>query len=524
MIKAEMIISYFRNIPRNARYAFCSSVVFGLIAHLYMFTNKLPNYDDLTGLRAYGAGSVLGRWFLEMLGDAREKLLGNYSMPWLNGMFLVFCIALVSAMTVHLLNIRDRVLSVLAGGIMVSFAPVMGTAFFMFTAPFYGIALVFSELAVWMFLSQKRSLKIIGCVLGVLSIGIYQAYFPFCAALLVLILLRQLFSEKPFVTICKNALQYLALLVVTIIGYLVITRIFWGNELSSYQGADQMGRLNIAEIPTIIKTIYSNYRAFHFGEFNGINSNRMILGGLSMLCICGYIEVGVYAAAQFVKKNRNSILKGLMSILLVAVFPIAVFGIYLMASHAYVYSLMFYPLVLCFIMPVMLLDQWNQSENGLFNGFPKMEKIVLSVANVLVVLTLSLSTTGYCHYDNEYYLQIALCKEQTAAIVTTWITQIKSLEGYRDDMPVAFIGSYHDESYYNAENYFPNTYLAGWTNYVLSHQYLQYMKTYCGYSPTVISDISALLAEEEIRGMPCYPADGSIRIIDGIVVFKFSES
>lgn len=523
MIKAEMMASYIHNIPKNARNAFCSSIVFGLIAHLYMFTNKLPNYDDLTGLRAYGASRVLGRWFLWMLGEVRERLLGNYSMPWLNGMFYIFCIAMVSALTVHLLNIRDTVLSALIGGIMVSFAPVMGTAFFMFTAPFYGIALVFAALAVWMFLSEKWYLRIVGCIFGVLSIGIYQAYFPFCAALLVLILLRQLFSEKTFVSVCKNALQYFALLVITVIGYLAITRIFWGNELSSYQGADQMGKLNIAELPVIIKTIYDNYRTFHFGQFNGINSNLLILSGLSMLCICGYIEVGIYAVAQFLHKKRDSILKGLMSLLLVAIFPIAAFGIYLMASHAYVYSLMFYPLVLCFIMPVMLLDQWNQSEKGLFKGIPKMEKIVLSVANVIVVLMLSLSTAGYCHYDNEYYLQIALCEEQTASIVTTWITQIKSLEGYRADMPVAFIGRYHDETYFNVENYFPNTYLAGWSNYVLSNQYLQYMTTYCGYSPTVISDISELSIATEVQEMPCYPTDGSVRIIDDIVVFKFSE-
>lgn len=362
-----------------------------------------------------------------------------------------------------------------------------------------------------------------GCVFGILSTGIYQAYVPFFAALLVLILLRQLFSEKTFVLVCKNALQYFVLLVITVIGYLAVTRLFWGNELSSYQGADQMGKLTIAELPMIIKTIYDNYRTFHFGQFNGINSNQLILGGLFLLCICGYIEVGVYAASQFVKQNRNSILKGLMSLLLVAVFPIAVFGIYLMANHAYVYSLMLYPPVLCFIMPAMLLDQWNQAEKGLFKGFPKPEKIALSVANVIVVLMLSISTAGYCHYDNEYYLQIALCKEQTTSIVTTWITQIKSLEGYRADMPVAFIGNYHDETYFNAENYFPNTYLAGWSNYVLSNQYLQYMTTYCGYSPTVISDISELSETAEIQGMPCYPVDGSIRIIDGVVVFKFSE-
>ncbi|MCM1537975.1 MAG: glucosyltransferase domain-containing protein [bacterium] len=444
-------------------------------------------------------------------------------MPWLNGLTFVLCIALVSAMVVYLLNIKDRVLSILTGGIMVTFAPVMGTVFFMFTAPFYGIALVFVTLAAWMFVSEKWWIKPIGCVLGILSLGIYQAYFPFCAALLVLSLLKQLFKGKSFRFVLVRAFQYLGLLVVTVIGYLLITRVFWGEELSAYQGADQMGILSITEIPMIIKTIYSNYRRFHFGEFSGINSNITILAGLSVLCICGIIEIVVYAVSRFLQKECDSVLKGLMGLALMAIFPIAVFGIYLMASHAYIYSLMFYPLVLCFIMPVMLLDQWNQSQGGLIRKFPKLEKIILSGANVIVTVMLTLSILGYCHYDNEYYLQIALCKEQTDSIVTTWITQIKSLDGYRADMPVAFIGSYHDDTYYNAENYFPNTYLAGWANYVLSDQYLKYMETYCGYCPVVLHDTSMLMTMPEVQEMPCYPTSGSIRIVDDIVVFKFSE-
>ena len=39
----------------------------------------------------------------------------------------------------------------------------------------------------------------------------------------------------------------------------------------------------------------------------------------------------------------------------------------------------------------------------------------------------------------------------------------------------------------------------------------------------IISDISELSIVAEVQEMPCYPTDGSVRIIDGVVVFKFSE-
>ncbi len=522
MITAESILMSLRKVPRNIRYAFSSSVVFGLVAHLYMLTNKLPNYDDLTGLRSYGASDTLGRWFLGILGELREMLLGNYSMPWLNGITYILCIAAVAGITVSLLDIQDRMLCILTGGIMVVFSAVMGTLFFMFTAPFYGIALVLAALSVRLFVSPRLSRNLLGCVLGILSLGIYQAYFPFCAALLVLILIRQLFAEERFTKLLGKSFRYLGLLAVTVAGYLILTRVCLGGRLSSYQGADAMGSLNPAEIPRIIGDIYRSYFTMHTGQFNGVNASVVIVLGLLLLSLCGWAEIAVYAVKQFVRRKREAVCRGLMGILLAVLFPIAVFGIYLMCSHAFIYSLMFYPLVLLFVMPVMLLDQCNRQTQQSQERVSKKGKIVLSAANLVTVAALSLSIVGYCHYDNEYYLQIDLCERQAASVVTTWVTQIKSLDGYRPDMPVAFIGDYQDETYFRADNYFPNTLLAGWTNYVTSDQYQHYMVTYCGFHPEIIHDTGELEALPEVQEMPCYPYDGSIQIIHDTVVLKFS--
>ena len=57
------IQSIYSKISRPFRTAFMAAVIFAIIAHLYMFMNKLPNYDDM-GLNGFGATFRLGRWFL----------------------------------------------------------------------------------------------------------------------------------------------------------------------------------------------------------------------------------------------------------------------------------------------------------------------------------------------------------------------------------------------------------------------------------------------------------------------------
>ena len=62
--------------------AFTSGIIVGLLAHLYMFMNKFPNYDDMA-INSFGASLKLGRWFLWVLGAIAYHLDFVYSIPWI---------------------------------------------------------------------------------------------------------------------------------------------------------------------------------------------------------------------------------------------------------------------------------------------------------------------------------------------------------------------------------------------------------------------------------------------------------
>ena len=53
----------------------------------------------------------------------------------------------------------------------------------------------------------------------------------------------------------------------------------------------------------------------------------------------------------------------------------------------------------------------------------------------------------------------------------------------------------------------------------------QIITKYLGFAPRFCSyeEIVALMENEEVQAMPSYPDDGSIKIVDGVIVVKIME-
>ena len=63
------IINWYRKLSSTVKTAFYSAVILGLFAHLYQFTNKLYNYDELANTPGgIGLSTEQGRWLLNWMG------------------------------------------------------------------------------------------------------------------------------------------------------------------------------------------------------------------------------------------------------------------------------------------------------------------------------------------------------------------------------------------------------------------------------------------------------------------------
>ena len=93
----DIIKSLWNKIPSAVRICFISGIIAGILFHAYMFTNKLPNWDDINNVGSYAVGAEFGRWFLKYA----HLLGGKWSVPWLSG---IFSIVLISAAACFVLS------------------------------------------------------------------------------------------------------------------------------------------------------------------------------------------------------------------------------------------------------------------------------------------------------------------------------------------------------------------------------------------------------------------------------------
>lgn len=112
--------------------AFASAIVIGLLAHLYAFTNKLYNYDELYSTPgSYGVGIENNRWFLELLGRLSSRTLtGSYSFPLVNGAISVILLAISAMLVVRMFEVKSTLFAGAIGGFMVAFPAITCMFFF----------------------------------------------------------------------------------------------------------------------------------------------------------------------------------------------------------------------------------------------------------------------------------------------------------------------------------------------------------------------------------------------------------
>lgn len=495
--------------------AFIAAIIAGLAAHMYMFTNKLPNFDDLIGINSFGATFRNGRWFLWVVGAVAYHLDLVFSLPWINGLITLLLLGVSAGMIADLFRMESRTANVLLGAALVVFPSWTGTFFYMFTAPYYALAVFMAVVSVWFTVRYQwgivPSVLLLAC-----SLGIYQSYLPFTATLYVVLLFLMLFEDRyGYFDILKKSLWYLLALATGTLLYFICMRLslfLTGQELTAYKGISSMGKFELSRLPEILNTIGENF----FGIF--LNNNMEI--GYNYLTKGMYLVLLVVSAALMLRlfiallKKRNT-LKAIETVVLAAIYVIAVNSIYIMCEDG-IYSLMYYSYVFLILFPFVLLDRSMKQAEG---------RLVVA-AEYGVTLVAAIGIVSYCHFANGQYVSMQLSLEQASSYYTTMITQIKSTEGYQEDMKVVLSGvDIVDKTLYHNE--IMNAFSMSGRDDALADAYSKqnFILYYCGFQAELADEnILSGQSKSVLEGMPTYPNDGSIRILDNAVVVKLSES
>ena len=190
---AERLGLWLRVLYLENRAPFLTAVLAGLAAHMFMFTNKLVNHDDIEALFYKGATITSGRWGLEL----SSLVLPNWSMPWIYGILTLLMIAVSVCVMLRLLGIHSKLSHILLAAVVVSFPSLTGTYCFMFTSAAYGIAFLLAVLSVWFYQKGGPLFVSLAAFSLVLCLSIYQAYVAVAASLFVLLMIKScLDAEK----------------------------------------------------------------------------------------------------------------------------------------------------------------------------------------------------------------------------------------------------------------------------------------------------------------------------------------
>jgi hypothetical protein len=187
--------------------------------------------------------------------------------------------------------------------------------------------------------------------------------------------------------------------------------------------------------------------------------------------------------------------------------------LYILSEEEDMYLLMMYGLVSILLMPLILEDS--------VKGF-KLEKAKKYTLRIIAAAFCVL----YVILTNEAYYKMNFSMEQAKAYYTVLISQIKSLDGYNEDMPVSLIGNSTDATItrFNQFDNLSNMQGIGEEDGVINVYSKQYfIENFLCFSPVWCEDRDEIMETEQFKEMPYYPNDGSIQIINGTVVVKFSE-
>ena len=476
--------------------------------------NKFSWHDDIFSLFMTGTTIRLGRWMLYVLVEAEKWFYGNghFSLPLVNGMISLLCIGLSAGLLAVHFNIRSRALSGLLGAAMAVFPVVTALFSFMFTIHYYMVALLMMTAGGLLICADRPWWKkAAGVLLCGCSVGVYQAFLPNLLTLILLDLIMTLIRREEKNSFYLRKILIQGLCIAAVMGvYLAGNQYFLTTrnlQLDSYLGISEMGNEGLERYLAGVGRAYGEFfRPSHFSMWDMYPQAVFNLHRLMLLLDAA---LGIL---WIVRLWRKSPARALLLAAGLGLIPLGCNFIFVMSSE--VHSLMVYGQVMQTALLVGLTEWTGISR-------PAWKRLLSGTAAAL----LALSCVMYVRYDNQCYMKTSFQQQEAISWNTTLVTRIESAEGFRDELPVAFV---HREKMEDRNLYILEeleflklaTYDADLQAYLNDWAWEAFLARWCGFSPKTVKP-ETVEDWPEVQTMPRYPDDGSVRVIRDVVVVNF---
>ncbi len=536
---------------------FLSTFLIGFFMHFYMFSNKFYNYFEMNNILTpmsidKGDTLAMGRWFLPVV----SRLSSLYSMPAVNGMICLVSLSLTACMLVDILQIRKPVLAALCGGVVVSFPGVASYLSYGVNSDVFCIALFLSAASGWVL--HRTALSVRGmaasAVLLCLCIGVYQPFMSVTIAIIFCMLYLEVWKKgKGFAAVAGQVVKYLITLAAGFLLYYVILQIVTtalGIQVGDYHGVNDMTSFTLKGIAK--GSVYT-YFYFLYYLFSMEYANFVPVIAFDALAAALFL---FYTAAGYRRWKKGEREKGSLAcmILLVVFLPIGVNASpFLMADRvgSGVDRYMMFSMMLLYLLLVKLMDDMSAAEPAPAEaadegtgGRPETGEPSAGAqrsaarrggwnlcAQYLTIACAAAVVWGNYYMCNQGYYRAEAMTKSTDSMLNRLAYRVESAPGWNPEMPVYLANCsvlFNENSDVKIEAFDRLTRVDGteikpWYNY---DAVVKYMQVYLNFPVNKISEEQQerILASEEFAQMGIYPADDSMRMIDGVLVVKFNEN
>ncbi len=492
----------------------------GILGYFMLMASELVNdLDGIWHLSNFVAGDweiSLGRGLQRYADRAR---FGIVSSPW-NTILTLLLIGTANAAIVKKFSL-DKSLYAWLIVILLTVNPVICNSLsYSYMSVNFGLAYFFSVLSfqVITITDNYKAALVRGCLGGALlgiSMAFYQAYTCVTSVLLVIFALKCLVEGTWGRAMLRYATSCVCALASGGLAYLCITKALLyraGIGLSSYKGADNIGLWRIvSRLPFSLSRCYQEFSAF-FAEKKALSNLEfidLVLAGLFLSCLAA-------AALQFARLFRRRRAAAALFLAAILLLPAAGCFVLLIAVGNSMTDLTALGMIMCPVLLGVIVPR-----DGKAGFFVKR-------AYLLFLLCFAWFQISAVNLD-----QAALKegKNATVALAENIISRIYD-SGYPGQWDqVAFVGrpgnndSFAKNAAYQAANEYAK--FGCWSTDARNNR-----ASWAGITSNILGvninqcseeDYKELTALEQVAQMPEFPAEGSICVIDGIIVVKVSE-
>lgn len=507
------------------RLAFLVTLFVGIVTHITIITEMVMSQDGLwNSIQYFRPGAwetTLGRWGIAIV----ERLNNFIAIPTVATISCLLAMAIAVVFLIDIFDLKSK-LSIILTSLVVAVTPTLTiTLLYIYTAFAYCFNFLISVLVIWFL--YKFKYKKIGFFLSALcfmfSLSIYQSYIGvsigLCAMVCILNLVR---NTKTIKEVLIDILKAIAVVLVGGALYYIITMIVLDVlhlELSdTYKGTQGISILGIlSNLPNTILQTYQDFFVFFFKDTIVYNSNYrrevMFLIFFAMFCIAFLVS------AIFIKgKTRNEkILKAILSILFLLVIPICLNIIDIILVGNIMYALTTVQMILMIPFALAIFENINN---------------FIIIKWIAIIFCLGIILTYYIA-DNVSYSAMKLTYNQAYSTAIRIVDRMETAEGYKKEYPVLFGGIVGDYNYprtsslynYSVGSIVLNPAFHGSYNGSVG-TWVNFLKIYCGLDvvPCSADVYYRIVNSEEYKQMENFPGETSVKVINGIVVVKFTEN